>query len=55
MAPSVGFEEPDQLRAWNQKLPAKRTADLQLAALNQAINAEIIHAEHISRFLNAVG
>ena len=49
---SFGFEELEQFRTWHQQLATKGATNLQFPALNQAIDAEIVHAQHLSGFLN---
>jgi len=49
------LQEFEQFGAWHEQLAAQHPADFEFAALNEPINAEIIDAKQVSRFLDGIG
>lgn len=49
------FQQAQEFRARHEQFPTKSTTRAKLPALNQSINAEVIHAEKVSGFLHRVG
>ena len=48
------FEQPQEFRAWDEQFSTQRTASAQLPALDEAINAEVVHAEKTGSLMHGV-
>src|ERR1700736_4290402 len=44
-----GFQQPQQVSAWNKQVATKSTTARQLPALTEAVQAEVVDAEKIGR------
>src|SRR5438093_1349341 len=44
----IRFQELEQFGAWHEQFTAECPAHFEFASLNEPVNAEIIHAQHVS-------
>lgn len=51
---SVRFQKPEKFGTRNKQLAAQGAAHFQFAALNEPIDAEIIHAKQVGGFLDGI-
>ena len=53
--PLFRVQQSKKFRAWNEKLSTQHPARLQFSPLDKPIDAEIIHAQHLSGFAEGIG
>ena len=51
---SFGLQQLQLFGARDEQLAAQRPAGFEFAALDEPVNAEVIHAEHVGGFLNGI-